>query len=135
SLDRLLSIGEGEAPVLGAVMEVGSTVALDDQTVQITLTRPFSAFLEVLGYPRGTSIMSQAWIEANASEDDPWATEFAATNAMGTGPYMFNEWIPNEFARMTRYEDYYGGPAPIEEVISLINKDDTTTRLMMERGE
>ncbi|MBK8023018.1 MAG: hypothetical protein IPK19_16740 [Chloroflexi bacterium] len=35
----------------------------------------------------------------------------------------------------TLLEDYYGAPPRIAEVISLINEDDTSTRLMMERGE
>ncbi|MBK8021252.1 MAG: ABC transporter substrate-binding protein [Chloroflexi bacterium] len=135
SLQRFLSIGEGDSSTYTSFLTPDSAVALDDQTVEITLTQPFSAFLEVMGIPRGASIVSQAWVEANATEADPWATEFLATNAMGTGPYVFGEWIPNEFASMTRFEDYYGGPAPIAEVISLINEDDTSTRLMMERGE
>ena len=112
-----------------------SAVAIDDLTVQFTLSEPFTAFLQVMGIPRGASIVSQAWVEANATDDDPWAAEFMATNAMGTGPYQFSEWIPNEFARMVRFDDYYGGPAPIEEVISLINEDDTATRLMLESGD
>ncbi len=135
SINRFLSIGEGDSSTYSPFLSTDSSVALDDQTVEITLTQPFSAFLQVMGIPRGASIVSQAWVEANATEDDPWATEFLATNAMGTGPYQFVNWVPNEFASMTRFDDYYGGPASIEEVVSLINEDDTSTRLMMERGE
>ena len=46
-----------------------------------------------------------------------------ATNAMGTGPYEFVEWLPNEFARMVRNEDYYGGPAPICQDAADLNDD------------
>jgi peptide/nickel transport system substrate-binding protein len=135
TMNRLLTLGEGEASTYAAFLGPDSVVALDDETVEFTLTEPFTAFLQVMGIPRGPSILSQAWVEANATEADPWAAEYLATNMMGTGPYEFVEWLPNEYARMVRFEDYYGGPAPIEEVISLINEDDTSTRLMMERGE
>jgi len=135
SLKRFLSIGEGDSSTFIPFLSPDSAVAVDDATVQITLLQPFSAFLQVMGMPRGPSVLSQAWVEANATADDPWATGFLATNAMGTGPYKFVEWLPNEYARMVRYDDYYGGPAPIEEVISLLNEDDTSTRLMLERGE
>ncbi len=135
SMNRFLSLGEGDASTFSSHISPESVVAIDELTVQFTLTEPFSAFLQLMGMPRGASIVSQAWVEANVTDGDPWATEYLATNAMGTGPYQFVEWIPNEFARMARFDDYYGGPAAIEEVISLINEDDTATRLMLERGE
>lgn len=135
SINRFLSIGEGDSSTFSSFLTTESAEALDNLTVQFTLTEAFPAFLELVGIPRGASVVSQAWVEANATEEDPWATEYLAINAMGTGAYQFSEWIPNEFARLVRYDNYYGGPAPIEEVISLINEDDTSTRLMMERGE
>ena len=135
TMERFLTMGEGDASTFASHLDPDATVALDDQTVQMTLNAPFSGFLQILGIPRGASIVSQAWVEANATDEDPWAAEYLATNAMGTGPYQFIEWIPSEFARMARFDDYYGGPAAIEEVISMINEDDTSTRLMLERGE
>jgi len=135
SMQRFLELGEGDAGTFAPYISADSVVALDDLTVEFTLNTPFTAFLQILGVPRGASIVSQAYVEANATEDDPWAAEFMATNAMGTGPYQFSEWIPNEFVRMLRFDDYYGGPAEIPEVISLINEDETATRLMLERGD
>ena len=133
SFERLLAIGEGDAASLAPW--IASVEATGDLSVRFTLTEPFSAFILLLGYPRGSSIVSEAWVSANATEEDPWATEFMATNMMGTGPYRFVEWVQGEFARIERFDDYYGGPAPIREVISLINKDDTATRLSLEAGE
>ncbi|MCP4166400.1 MAG: ABC transporter substrate-binding protein [Chloroflexi bacterium] len=135
SFDRMLSIGEGNASSFLEWMDVGSVEALDDSTVQFTLNAPFEAFLFILGKPLAPSILSQAWVEANATEDDPWATGFVASNMMGTGPYSFVEWVPNEFARMERYDDYYGGVAAIPSVVSMLGQDDTTTRLALEKGE
>jgi peptide/nickel transport system substrate-binding protein len=135
SIDRMLTLGEGDASILSNVLDVGSTVAVDDATVQMTINEPFLAFLEVLGLPRGASVVSQAWVEENATDEDPWATEFLATNAMGSGPFTFGEWIPNEYARLERYDDYHGGPAALGTVISLMSQDDTTTRLSLEKGE
>jgi peptide/nickel transport system substrate-binding protein len=135
SLQRFLSLGEGDSSTFTPFLSPDSAVAQDDLTVQITLTEAFPAFLQLMGIPRGASIVSQAWVESHATDDDPWAANYLATDAMGTGPYKFAEWIPNDFARMVRFDDYYGGPAPVDEVVSLINEDDTSTRLMLERGE
>ena len=135
SMGRFLSIGEGDASTFSSHISPDSVVAIDELTVQFTLNEPFSAFLQLLGMPRGASVVSQAWVEANATAEDPWATEYLAMNAMGSGPYEFVEWIPSEYARMVRFDDYYGGAAAVEEVISMINEDDTSTRLMIERGE
>lgn len=135
SLKRFMSLGEGDSGTFASYIDADSAAVVDDSTVTITLKAPFSAFLQILGIPRGASIVSQKWVEANATADDPWAAEYLASNAMGTGPYQFVEWIPSDHVTMTRFDDYYGGPAPIEEVISLMNADDTSTRLAMERGE
>jgi len=135
SFDRMLSLGESDAAILLNVMDVGDTVALDETTVQITLNEPFPPFLQVIGIPRAAAILPQAWVEEQATEEDPWATEYLNDHVNGTGPYQFVEWVPNEFVRLTRFDDYYGGPAAIEEVISKISQDDTATRLSLEKGE
>ncbi|MEO8391928.1 MAG: ABC transporter substrate-binding protein, partial [Chloroflexota bacterium] len=135
SLKRFISLGEGDSATFAPYLDADGTEAVDDTTVKITLKAPFTAFLQVLGIPRGASIVSQKWVEANATADDPWAAEYLASNAMGTGPYKFVEWIPSDHVTMTRFDDYYGGPAPIQEVVSLMNADDTSTRLAIERGD
>ncbi|NJN84399.1 MAG: hypothetical protein HC802_20395 [Caldilineaceae bacterium] len=57
SIQRLLGLGEGDASLLSGVLAPEAIEALDDQTVQFTLSEAFPAFLEVLGSPRGGSIV------------------------------------------------------------------------------
>jgi peptide/nickel transport system substrate-binding protein len=135
SFDRMMSIGEGDAGVLKGILDVGSTTAVDPLTVRVTLKRPFRSFLSVIGLPRSASILSKNWVKAHATSEDPWATKYLNQNANGTGPYKFVEWKPNEYVRMVRFDKYYKGPAAIEEAISQLSKDDTATRLALEKGD
>jgi peptide/nickel transport system substrate-binding protein len=135
SFDRMLSIGEGNSSTFLEWMDVGSVEALDDKTVQFTLKAPFEAFLFIMGQPLAPSIMSEAWVEANATDDDPWAAQYVASHMMGSGPYKFVEWQPNEFVRLERFDDYYGGKSAIAEAISLLSQDETSTRLALEKGD
>ncbi|MFQ6087322.1 MAG: ABC transporter substrate-binding protein [Candidatus Methanofastidiosia archaeon] len=47
---------------------------------------------------------AQAWIEAPHSTGDP-------TKVIGTGPFKFVEWVKDEFVKLERNEDYWGGIA------------------------
>lgn len=82
-----------------------SAVALDDRTVEITLSRPSRAFLVGLAGPSGVVI------PAGYGED-------LANGAIpiGTGPFQFVEWVPDEHVRFERFGGYWGEPAILDEV-------------------
>src|SRR5262249_4224050 len=39
------------------------------------------------------------------------------TNPVGTGPFMFKEWIPNQKVEFVRFDNYWKGPAALDGLV------------------
>lgn len=87
-----------------------SAVAKDDTTVVITLTKPTSIFLNTLA--------SVGIVPKHAYGDD------YGTNPVGSGPYKFVEWKPQEQIILTANEDYYDGVPAIKDVTIVFMSED-----------
>ena len=87
-----------------------SAVAQDDTTVVITLTQPTSIFLNTLA--------SVGIVPAHAYSED------YGTNPIGSGPYKFVEWRPQEQIMFTANENYYGGTPAIKNVTVVFMSED-----------
>jgi peptide/nickel transport system substrate-binding protein len=85
-----------EQGALAAVFEpVESIVAVDDRTVQITLSRPSQNFLA--GMAKDTGLI----IPEGSSDSVP-------QGPIGTGPFVFTNWRPGTNVELERFEDYWG---------------------------
>ena len=87
-----------------------SAVATDDTTVIITLKQPTSIFLNTLA--------SVGIVPAHAYGED------YGTNPIGSGPYKFVEWRPQEQIMFTANESYYGGAPAIKDVTVVFMSED-----------
>ena len=87
-----------------------SAVALDDTTVLVTLSRPTSIFLN--------TVASVGIVPKHAYN------ESYGTNPIGSGPYRFVEWKPQEQLIFTANEDYYGGVPSIRNVTVVFMSED-----------
>lgn len=87
-----------------------SAVAQDDTTVVITLSQPTSIFLNTLA--------SVGIVPEHAYSED------YGTNPIGSGPYKFVEWKPQEQILFTANEDYYGGAPAIKDVTIVFMSED-----------
>ena len=87
-----------------------SAVAQDDATVVITLSKPTSIFLNTLA--------SVGIVPEHAYGED------YGTNPMGSGPYKFVEWKPQEQLIFTANENYYGGEPAIKNVTVVFMSED-----------
>lgn len=77
-----------------------TAVAVDDHLVRITLTEPFGDFVQRLGAWTTVGILAPATIGATAEEQsDP-------TKIYGTGPFVFESWVPNKEVVLARRDDY-----------------------------
>ena len=105
---------QANAYYYGAVMDgfgeenlIESVEATDEYTVTITLREPSPTFLYGIALTP-FSIVSPAVLEAT-NADDPTASTFGTeVTAGGTGPFILEEYIPDESATLVRNEDYYG---------------------------
>jgi len=87
-----------------------SAAAQDDTTVIITLSKPASVFLNTL---------ASIGIVPQHAYDEGYGT-----SPIGSGPYKFVEWKPQEQILFTANEDYYGGAPSIRDVTVVFMSED-----------
>jgi len=90
---------------------IAETTVVSDNEVQFTLTQP-APFLPALWAAIYFQFSSPAAVEANGV-----AYGTPGVGAVGTGPFKFVEWIEGERIVLERNDDYWNGPAQLEEVV------------------
>lgn len=103
----------------GHVIE--SVTAEGDSTVVIQLTRPQAPFLKNLAMDM-FAIASPTAIEAQGEDD-------FERNPVGTGPFKFVEWKPNDSITVERFEDYWKTDEPKLDKIIFRSIPDNAARL------
>ncbi len=76
-----------------------SVESSDDYTVTITLSQPYAAVMNSLSV---TAIIQKAQWEAEGE------AAFNDQNFIGTGPWVFDEWIDGQYVHVTKNENYWG---------------------------
>jgi peptide/nickel transport system substrate-binding protein len=101
---------------------------IDKYTGKIILKEPFAPLWNsTLPVGSGT-IISKKWVEEIG-------VDAFATNIIGTGPYLFEEWRPQEMVILKKNPDYFG-PEPYYDEIQLIPiEDDKTAEVALEAGD
>ncbi len=72
------------------ISDMAQVQLLDDYTLQVTLPRPNPRILRVFSLSVMSAVDS-ALLESQATEEDPWADEYARSNPAGYGPYVLVE--------------------------------------------
>src|SRR5690606_2498476 len=84
-----------------------SITAVDDSTVEITLTSPLVALPSMLArQSQGLAIMPASIMEGASGEPLP------EESYIGTGPYRFVEFQADRFTLLERFDDYVGVDTP-----------------------
>lgn len=81
--------------------------AIDDQTIEIVTYQPYAALPNDLA---AILILNRDHAEA-VGEDE------MEQQPIGTGPYQLNEWIREDRIVLDAFQEYYAGPAEIDQVI------------------
>jgi peptide/nickel transport system substrate-binding protein len=112
-------------------------VVVDARTIQFNFSAPQPLFLPAMASSYGPMVVSPAAVEANKSDDDPWAHDFFMFNAVGTGPYRLVQNDLFEGARYERFAEYWGGwdGNHFEEIIYRVVPETATRRQLVETGE
>jgi oligopeptide transport system substrate-binding protein len=91
----------------GAADTISGVKVINDYTLQVTLERPVTYFLEKLSYP-----VSFAVDENNISENEYWWL-----NPNGTGPFKLWDWVEGSELVLQRSDKYYGNQAKLDFVV------------------
>jgi peptide/nickel transport system substrate-binding protein len=92
--------------------------APDDRTVVFTLGAPDASFLTKLSW-WGMSVVPQEEVEANGD---------LSLTMVGTGAFVFDEYIPNTSLTFTRNEAYWDAPRPYVDGLEMLIASDDTAR-------
>ena len=111
SWERVMTMNLPEGQPAALVDSVESVVAVDDFTVEVTLTEPDASFLYSVVLNTAASVVSPEAVEENGGVVADTPNEWMDTNMVGTGPYTFGEWRRGESLSMDIFEGYWGEPA------------------------
>ncbi len=106
------------------VSAIESVTATGDYTFEIKTIAPTATFLTDLA---NVGIMNQKAVTEGG--------EAYSDNPVGTGPYQFVKYQPGVQIELTRFDDYYRGPASIKDVIYRVITDDNTATVSLRTGE
>src|SRR6185312_11743732 len=98
---------------------------IDDATVKMTLGEPDGEILPKL------SLFAFAIVSPTAVKKD--ADNFTR-NPVGTGPFIFKEWIKGDHITLTKNPDYWGGAPKLESLIFRVIPDNSARAAEMQAG-
>jgi len=91
----------------GEATQISGVKVLDDYVLEVTIDTPKAYFPSKLTYPT-TFVVDRD----NVQRGDSWWRQPG-----GTGPFILDEWIPDEVLVLKRNEHYYGELAKMEQVV------------------
>jgi glutathione transport system substrate-binding protein len=101
---------------------------IDDSTVRFTLSEPFGAMIATFAHPAG-GINSPAAVQKYGAD--------YGKNPVGTGPYKFAEWVPNDHITMVKNPDYWdkNNEAKVDKIIIKPVPEEGTRIAMLQKGD
>ena len=60
------------------------------------------------------------------------AGETYGEEPIGTGPFMFKEWVPNDHWTLVRFDDYFDGPATATSITNRIIPEGSARTIALE---
>ncbi len=106
---------------------VADAEALDKYTLKITLKRPVAGFLGYVANINGGNMVCK-----KAAEE---MGEGFAKKPIGTGPFMFAEYQPQQFVRLVANKQYFRGAPKLEEIMYRYIPSDSSRDLAFQSGE
>ena len=133
NLDRITSPDLASQKARFMLGPYQQTVVVDEYVVEMHLEEPFVPFLDAL---------SQVYIGmASPAAVEEWGDEYQL-HQVGTGPYVFAEYVPGDHLLLRRNPDYAWGPpvymretAQVEEIEFRFFTDPATRSPALETGE
>ncbi len=91
----------------------------EEKTVRFNLSYPYGAF--------GETTLAWSIVPKSVREEDKDA--FNNSKPVGSGPFQFDEWQEGQFARISRYDDYWGDLTPNLQSVEFVPVEESTTRV------
>ncbi|MCL2696310.1 MAG: ABC transporter substrate-binding protein, partial [Clostridiales bacterium] len=124
SFNRLIDPATAAAAAF-MLSSVEKTTAIDDYTVQITTKAPFASILYNLTHA-ACSILNEKAVTAGGDN--------YGQNPVGTGAFKFVRWAKNQAVTLEKFQDYYAGPAAIDEMVIRFIPESATAVAELQTG-
>ncbi len=120
TFDRSLNMGKGiQNQMLGfaGVKDPAQTVVVDDYTFQFVLEEPNNLLLHILTLGPNAPIIDSKVVEAQVTDDDPFAEKWLRNHVAGSGPYVLDKYEPGNQVVYVANENYWKGAPELKKVI------------------
>ena len=133
SVDRLVTLNEGPANLFEGVLTPGAVTAVDAQTVQFKLAKPYAPFLTTTPI----IMVVNSDLARENGDGDEWAVDYLANNSAGAGAYMLDSWDRGARMSMKAFDGYHLGwdDQLIEEVRFVVTNEEATVKALAASGE
>jgi ABC-type transport system substrate-binding protein len=126
SYDRILDPATGST-YINQFNLIDSIESPDATTVTIKLKEPDANFFhQVANYHQGAIANQRALEELGADY---------GYNPIGTGPFTFESFVPDQEVVIQRFDEYFGGPATLERIHLRFISDQETGAIAFQNGE
>lgn len=107
---------------------VSTMTAVDDLTLEVAMSAPWGTFMNVL---TGETGAQAGYMAAPAMLADP----NGGRNPIGTGPFVFQEWVPDSQLTVARNDSYWQTPAWLDSVTFTPIPDSTSRKAAFDAGD
>ena len=135
-VDRNLNTPGGGAWLLTNIAFVTTPpTVIDEYTLELKSDRRSPMVMQSF-YMSSSAAIDPKVVEANATEDDPWATEYMAQNADNpSGKYKLVSWIPDQEVIFEARDNYWGEPAAYDRVVWKIIPSPSSQVQLLQSGD
>lgn len=120
---------------VGGIDRENPIEVIDDHTFRLVAPNANSLTLPVLTW-YGMGILDSVEAQSHATDEDPWAQEWMATNSASYGAYQVESMVPGEEIRLTKNPNYWNaGSVAIENVVMRAVPDAGSRMLLVGSGE
>lgn len=119
---------QASAKYKGQLALLASMKVVDDLTLELTMSKPWSTFPNSLVGNIGSQVGYIAAPKMLASAD-------GGRHPIGTGPFKFVEWVPDDHLTVERNDAYWQQPAWLDTIIFKPIPDPTARKAAMDAGD
>lgn len=133
SFNRMLEIGGPPTYRWADIADENSAKALDDYTVEFTLTKPFAPFLGTLTQ---VYVVNPAIVEEHRGDD--FGQSYLKEHEAGSGPFVQGRWEIGNVYEFIAVDDYWGGwrgDDHLDGFLWIITRDDRSRVNKLLAGE
>ncbi|HAS91216.1 MAG TPA: ABC transporter substrate-binding protein [Sedimentibacter sp.] len=98
---------------------------IDDYTVNLILFSPDNDIVYKLSEPNTVMLSANAFETLDENE----------ANQVGTGPYMYKEWVQGDYLSLIRFDDYWGGTPKTKEIVIRSIPEASSRLIALQTGE